>query len=82
MCRSQAQGGRRCPGRRRTAGHTGDGGQESYQGTSWQGYEEAMQRADEINRRVYDGETVEDIMSDGIMRRAQDRIAQITKEGW
>jgi hypothetical protein len=87
MCRA---GGPRCPGQRPGRGRrsvpAGSGGddtqRESYQGTRWQGYDEAAQRGEEIHRRVYDGETVEDIMSDAIVRRAQERIAQIAQEGW
>ena len=83
MCRAQSEGGRRCPGGGRAAGHAGDNGErESYYGTRWQGYDEAAQRGEEVNRRVYEGETVEDIMSDRIRKAAEARIAQIAGEGW
>ena len=86
MCRSSAEGGRRCHGSR--AGSSGglpagdDSGQESHQGTPWQGYDEYIQRSDELDRRVAAGESVTDIMRAEQLRRGEERIAQITREGW
>jgi hypothetical protein len=134
VCRSQADGGRRCPGSRagsagppadgktrievRTnkraysvvggnskvawlpgekvvsmdviepaprpaAGQGGDGGQrESYEGTPWQGCDEYMQRSAELDRRIAAGESITGIMRAEHMERMQERIAQITREGW
>ena len=130
MCRSTADGGRRCPGSRpgssgppadgkvRTevhtnkrsysvvggdsrvawlpgekvvsinaiepaVGHGGDGDQrESYEGPPWQGYDEYQQRAADLDRRIAGGESVTDIMRAEQLRRGQERIAQIAREGW
>jgi hypothetical protein len=84
MCRSSADGGRRCPGSGSPlAGHSGDNDQpESYQGTPWQGYDEHTQRTEELNRRIYEGETITGIMSADVAKRAEERIAQIAREGW
>lgn len=120
MCRSQADGGRRCsgsghssPGRRGGNGRRDkwsycncagshkpgcpnagvpdtlpplaedDSGQrESYEGTPWQGYDEYMQRSAELDRRVAAGESMTDIMRAEQLRRGEERIAQITREGW
>ena len=130
MCRSTADGGRRCPGSRPgssgppadgkvrtevhtnkrsysvvggdsrvtwlpgeevvsmdvigpTAGHAGDGGQhESYEGTRWQGYDEYQQRSAELERRIAGGESVTDIMRAEQLRRGEEWIAQIAREGW
>ena len=82
MCRSQADGGRRCPGSH-TAGHAGgDGQRESYEGTPWQGYDEYMQRSAELDRRIAAGESITDIMRAEQLKRGEERIAQITREGW
>jgi hypothetical protein len=84
MCRSTADGGRRCPGNSRSsAGHAGDSDQrESYEGTPWQGYDEYMQRSAELDRRVAAGESITDIMRQEHMKRMEERIAQIAQEGW
>lgn len=119
MCRSSADGGRRCPGSRsasQAAGHAGDGTraarrhcyctgshkpdcpnygapgamppladggeEESYQGTPWQGYDEYMQRSEDLDRRVAAGESITDIMRQEQLRRTEERITQITQEGW
>ena len=55
---------------------------ESYQGTPWQGYDEYMQRSAELDRRITGGETITDIMRAEQLKRGQERIAQITQEGW
>lgn len=86
MCRSQADGGRRCPGSHsasQTAGHEWDDGErESYEGTPWQGYDEYMQRSAELDRRIAGGETITDIMREEQLKRGEERIAQIAREGW
>jgi len=87
MCRSSAEGGRRCTGSGRRSGSNpatgGDAGQrESYEGTQWQGYDEYMQRSEELDRRVAAGESITDIMREEQLRRDQERIAQIVQEGW
>ena len=85
MCRSKSQGGRRCNGNGRTAsaGQQGDNGQrESYEGTPWQGYDEYMQRAADLDRRIANGENIDDIMREEQLARGRERIAQITAEGW
>ena len=65
------------------AGHAGDEGQrESYEGTPWQGYDEYMQRSEELERRIAAGESVTDIMREEHVKRMEERIAQITQEGW
>ena len=89
MCRA---GGRRCPssgGRGRggtipvSADHTGDNGQpESYEGTPWQGYDEYMQRSEELDRRIADGESITGILQEEHLERMKERIAQIAQEGW
>ena len=81
MCRSQAEGGRRCPGRHRAAGHTGDSA-ESYQGTPWQGYDEYMQRSAELDRRIANGENITDIMQAEKLARLTEQVEQIKREGW
>lgn len=80
MCRSRAEGGRRCPGSH--AGSRDTSERESYAGTRWQGYDEAAQRGEEIHRRHYEGESITDIMSSNVAKRAEARIAQIAREGW
>ena len=86
MCRSQADGGRRCRGNGRsgsTAGQSGDTGQrESYEGTPWQGYDEYMQRSAELDRRIAAGESITDIMRERVRKQAQEQIAKIAREGW
>ena len=85
MCRSQADGGRRCPnsGSGKAAGNAGDdGSRESYEGTPWQGYDEYMQRSAELDRRIAAGESITDIMRAEQLRRGEERIAQIAREGW
>lgn len=105
MCRSQAEGGRRCPNSSRaSAGHAGDMSpqpaagvpdalpllaeddsepqRESYEGTPWQGYDEYMRRSAELDRRIASGEKMSDIMRKEQLKRGEERIAQITREGW
>lgn len=88
MCRSSAEGGRRCHGSRSggssgSAGHSGDNDQpESYEGTPWQGYDEYMQRSAELERRIAGGETITEIMRAEQLKRGEERIAQIAREGW
>ena len=92
MCRT---GGLRCPGSggpgkaggppvaAESAGHARDNDQrESYEGTPWQGYDEYMQRSAELDRRVYEGESITDIMRSEQLKRGEERIAQIAREGW
>ena len=89
MCRT---GGRRCPssgGRSRggsapvSAGHAGDNDErESYEGTPWQGYDEYMQRSADLDRRIAGGESITDIMRAEQLKRGEERIAQIAREGW
>jgi hypothetical protein len=76
MCRSKADGGRRC------SGHHENDGQESYAGTPWQGYDEYQQRSAELDRRVANGESITEIMQAEQLARTRERIAQIVKEGW
>ena len=76
MCRSQADGGRRCPG------HAKQEARESYEGTPWQGYDEYMERSAELDRRIAGGESITDIMRAEQLRRGEERIAQIAREGW
>jgi hypothetical protein len=65
------------------AGQAGDSGQrESYEGTPWQGYDEYMQRSAELDRRIAAGEKMSDIMREEHMKRMEERIAQIAREGW
>ncbi len=84
MCRSAADGGRRCPGGSRAAPGVTAGGEtsESYEGTPWQGYDEYMQRSAELDRRIAAGEKMSDIMREENRKRAEERIAQIAREGW
>jgi len=91
MCRSAAEGGRRCSGSSgrnsgsgpAAAGQAGDDGQrESYEGTPWQGYDEYMQRSAELDRRVAAGESITGIMREEHVKRMEERIAQIAREGW
>ena len=86
MCRSQADGGRRCPNSHSsgtTAGQAGDSGQrESYEGTEWQGYDEYMQRSAALDARIAAGESMTDIMRAEQLRRGEERIAQMAREGW
>jgi hypothetical protein len=68
---------------RKAAGQAGDDRQrESYEGTPWQGYDEYMQRSDELNRRIAAGESITDIMRAEQLKRGEERIAQIAREGW
>lgn len=80
MCRSQADGGRRCTGS--AAGGSSSEPRESYEGTPWQGYDEYVQRSDELDRRIAGGESITDIMRAEQLKRGEERIAQIAKEGW
>ena len=86
MCRPKSEGGRRCPGSHSgssVAGHAGDSDErESYEGTPWQGYDEYMQRSAELDRRIAAGEDITDIMLEEQLKRNQERIAQIAREGW
>lgn len=74
MCRSQAEGGRRCPG------NQGKG--ESYSGTPFQGYVEHLERAAKLAGRIAGGETITGIMEADQLARGRARIEQIAKEGW
>ena len=76
MCRSAADGGRRCPG------HKTSSDEESYAGTPWEGYAEYMQRSDELDARIAAGESVTDIMRQEQLERGKARIAEIVAEGW
>ena len=84
MCRSSAEGGRRCRGGSRSGSPVaGDGGQrESHEGTEWQGYDEYMERSAELDRRIAGGESITDIMRAEHVKRMEERIAQIAREGW
>jgi hypothetical protein len=71
------------PGQHPAAGQAGDDGpRESYEGSPWQGYDEYMQRSAELDRRIAAGETMTGIMRAEQLRRGQERIAQIAREGW
>ena len=74
MCRSKANGGRRCGGQH--------DGHESYEGTPWQGYDEYQQRSAELDRRIAAGESITQIMQAEQLARTKARIEQITREGW
>jgi hypothetical protein len=80
MCRSQAEGGRRCAGSR--SGSHAAGERESYEDTPWQGYDEYMQRSAELDRRIAGGESITGIMRQEQLKRGEERIAQIMKQGW
>jgi hypothetical protein len=71
MCRSKADGGRRCNGQH-----------ESYEGTSWQGYDEYQKRSAELDRRVAAGESITQIMQAEQLARGREQIERIAREGW
>jgi hypothetical protein len=74
MCRSKADGGRRCDGNH--------DGHESYEGTPWQGYDEYQERSAELDRRIAAGETMTGIMQAEQFARGQAMIDRIKREGW
>jgi hypothetical protein len=76
MCRSRADGGRRC------SGHHESSEQESYAGTPWQGYDEYQQRSAELDRRVAAGESITEIMQAEQLARGREMIERIAREGW
>ena len=66
MCRSKAEGGRRCDGN-----HDRESGRESYEGTPWQGYDEYMERSRELDRQVAEGRSITDIMREQMSERVR-----------
>jgi hypothetical protein len=90
MCKSKAEGGRRCDGHgsasKNTTAPPADGedvrGGESYSGTPWQGYDEYQERAAKLDRRIASGENIMDIMRADQLRRGQEQIERIKREGW
>jgi hypothetical protein len=76
MCRSKANGGRRCNGQHESSQH------ESYEATPWQGYDEYQQRSAELDRRVAAGESITEIMQAEQLARHTAMIERIAREGW
>lgn len=77
MCRSKANGGRRCNGQ-----HENGQQHESYEGTPWQGYDEYQQRSAELDLRIAAGETITGIMQAEQTARSEAWIERIKREGW
>lgn len=75
MCRSKANGGRRCGGQHESQ-------RESYEGTPWQGYDEYQQRSAELDRRIAGGESITQIMAAEQLARHTAMIERIAQEGW